>query len=60
MKAYKLFNNNWTCNGFQYEVGKIYEIKGDIALCSKGFHACKKSFSAGIKVSSKSLSGKNK
>jgi len=29
-----------TCRGFQYEVGKEYECKGEVALCRKGFHAC--------------------
>jgi len=42
MKAYKVFNNDWTCKGFQYEVGKTYKIDGEIDLCSRGFHACKK------------------
>ena len=41
MKAYKIFNNDWTCNGFQYEVGKTYEFDGNIKLCESGFHACK-------------------
>ena len=41
MKAYKVFNNDWSCNGFQYEIGKTYEFNGDIRLCSAGFHACK-------------------
>jgi len=39
MKAYKGFNKDMTCRGFQYEEGKTY--KTDKAeLCSKGFHAC--------------------
>ena len=39
MKAYKGFNKDMTCRGFQYEIGKEYEI--DAAdLCSIGFHAC--------------------
>ena len=39
MKAYKGFNKDMTCRGFQYEVGKTYET--DAAdLCSIGFHAC--------------------
>ena len=42
MKAYKLFKHNWTCNGYQFEVGKTYEHEGDIKLCEKGFHACTK------------------
>lgn len=39
MKAYKRFNNDMTCNGFQYEEGKTYETDY-AALCSAGFHAC--------------------
>ena len=39
MKAYKGFNKDMTCRGFQYEIGKEYET--DAAdLCSIGFHAC--------------------
>ena len=39
MKAYKGFNKDMTCRGFQYEIGKAYET--DAAdLCSIGFHAC--------------------
>jgi hypothetical protein len=40
IKSYKAFNQDMTCRGFQYEVGKTYEIDGDIALCQNGFHAC--------------------
>lgn len=28
------------CRGFQYEVGKEYEMNGDIKCCNRGFHAC--------------------
>ena len=39
MKAYKGFNKDMTCRGFQYEIGKEYET--DAAdLCRIGFHAC--------------------
>ena len=41
MRAYKIFNYDWTCNGFRYEVGKSYEINGNIELCNWGFHACR-------------------
>lgn len=27
MKGYKVFNKDWTCRGFQYEVGKTYEME---------------------------------
>ena len=42
MRAYKVFNNDWTCNNFQYEVGKEYEYQGRISICESGFHACEK------------------
>ena len=40
MKAYKGFDKNMQCNGFQYEEGKTYEHDGDIEVCKSGFHAC--------------------
>ena len=40
MIAYKGFNKDMTCRGFQYEEGKEYEHDGDIELCKSGFHAC--------------------
>ena len=39
MKAYKGFDKDLECRGFQYEVGKEYEEQ-DVKLCHKGFHAC--------------------
>ena len=42
IKGYKVFNPDWTCRGFQYEVGKTYEHDGNIELCGSGFHFCKK------------------
>lgn len=43
MKGYKGFDKNLQCRGFQYEVGKTYEL-GDkkLEMCSNGFHFCKK------------------
>ena len=38
--AYKGFNSDWTCRGFQYEVGKTYEHEGEVEACSSGFHSC--------------------
>ena len=40
IKAYKGFNNDMTCRGFQFEEGKEYEQKGKIETCENGFHAC--------------------
>ena len=39
MKAYKGFNKDMTCRGFQFEEGKTYEEK-EAKLCKRGFHAC--------------------
>ena len=39
MKAYKGFNKDMTCRGFQFEEGKTYEEK-EAKLCHAGFHAC--------------------
>ena len=40
IKAYKAFEKDMTCRDFQYEVGKEYELDGEIECCSRGFHAC--------------------
>ena len=39
--SYKAFDKNMKCRDFQYEVGKEYEMDGDIKCCNRGFHACK-------------------
>ena len=41
--AYKGFNKDLTCRGFQYEIGKEYEEK-EVSVCSSGFHACENPF----------------
>lgn len=41
IKSYKAFDKNMQCRGFQYEVGKEYEIDREIKCCDRGFHACK-------------------
>ena len=40
IKSYKAFDKNMQCRGFQYEVGKEYEMEGHIECCKSGFHAC--------------------
>ena len=40
IKAFKGFNKDMTCRGFQYEVGKEYEHNGKVEACESGFHAC--------------------
>ena len=42
MKGYKVFNPDWTCKGFKYEVGKKYHCDGKISCCKNGFHFCTK------------------
>jgi hypothetical protein len=44
IKSYKAFDENMQCRGFQYEVGKEYDMDGDIQCCKRGFHACKSPF----------------
>ena len=39
--SYKAFDKNMQCRGFQYEVGKEYEMDGEVKCCNQGFHACK-------------------
>ena len=41
VKGYKVFNPDWTCRGFQYEVGKTYEENVKPSVCDRGFHFCK-------------------
>jgi len=36
----KAFNPDMTCRGFQFEIGKTYEVSGNIEACVNGFHAC--------------------
>lgn len=42
MKGFKVFESDWTCRGFQYEVGKTFTEDVKPVCCSKGFHFCTK------------------
>ncbi len=39
MKGYKA-SYNQKCLGFHFEVGKTYEIEGELEICENGFHFC--------------------
>ena len=39
MRAYKAFNEDMTCRGFQFKEGETYETE-NASLCNSGFHAC--------------------
>ena len=41
MEGYKVFKPDWTCRGFQYEVGKTFEEDVTPSCCNRGFHFCK-------------------
>jgi hypothetical protein len=67
VRCVKVFDENWKCRDFQYEVGKTYKmLQKDISLCDNGFHACRraidcfnyKSFDFKNKVAEVILSGR--
>ena len=39
-KGFKVFNSDWTCRGFQFEVGKAYQENVVPECCKRGFHYC--------------------
>ena len=43
MDGYKAFDPGWVCRGFQYEIGKTYELPEgqELKMCECGFHFCK-------------------
>ena len=40
IRGYKVFNSDWTCRGFQFEVGETYEEDVTPSCCMRGFHFC--------------------
>ena len=38
--AFKAFDKNLKCRGFQYEIGKEYKHEGKVEVCESGFHSC--------------------
>lgn len=42
MKGFKVFNPDWTCRGFQFEVGKTFTEDVTPKCCDRGFHFCTK------------------
>ena len=42
VKGYKVFNPDFTCKGFQFEIDKEYVHNDPIVLCQSGFHFCLK------------------
>lgn len=42
MKGFKVFNPDWSCRGFKYEVGETYKMDKKPVPCECGFHFCKR------------------
>ena len=42
MKGFKVFNSDWTCRGFQFEVGKTFTEDDTPVCCDRGFYFCTK------------------
>ena len=47
-KAYKVFENDWTCRGYDFKdkkgnaISTTHKIEGEIEICERGFHYCPK------------------
>jgi hypothetical protein len=40
IRAFKAFDRNMQCLGYQFEVGKTYHHEGEVKACKAGFHSC--------------------
>jgi len=40
VKAYKGFDKNMQCRGFQFKEGETYKHEGEVKCCESGFHSC--------------------
>ena len=38
--AFKGFDKNMQCRGYQFEIGKTYQHEGPVIACNSGFHSC--------------------
>jgi hypothetical protein len=42
MKGYKVFNQDFSCRGFQFSENSEFKFEGKISICNSGFHFCTK------------------
>jgi hypothetical protein len=40
MIGFKATNADMTCKGHKFEIGKWYEIEGEVEMCNRGWHFC--------------------
>ena len=40
IQAFKGFDKNLQCRGYQFEIGNTHTHEGEVEACSSGFHSC--------------------